>query len=273
MVTASLTINKKNWWADFQLSPLPGLDWNDITAVKRIGKIATLTWDLLTPRWNYAVRNPNNAPPELQKAWPQTTVFNEVQRDGKGTPLPLTQAMKDAIVRVHGGGVEGQRMLERIMNPPAGWINSDGVTNKTQRLSWGCNHVIVLEHGAVYSRIFAPDYNSPLAISGSFSERDHRLHWHKFNAIDPPDGNLIKLGAGFDCYTPLVSDGDMWLRNDTLEFWPKLPFVLDDGTQIVEYNLYGYNIYGVRTDGTARLLRDPQGFKTNWKLKNPEVPI
>ncbi|MBI5942865.1 MAG: hypothetical protein HY864_00735 [Chloroflexi bacterium] len=245
----------------------PPFDWNDITAVKRIGRIATLTWDLLTPRWNYASRS---ADPEWKglPAPPQTFVFNDLPRDGKGDVLPLTQEMKDCVIRLN-----GQRTYERIMIPEAGWINSEGVSHYTQRLSWALNHVIAMEKGAVYSRLFAPRFDSPLAVAGTFFEKDHRLHIHKFNAITMT-GGLIKLGKGFDCYTPLVDDGQgMWARNDTLEFWPELPFALDDGTQIVEYTLYGYNIYGVRSDGTSVLLRDPHGFKTNWKIENPEVPI
>jgi hypothetical protein len=65
----------------------------------------------------------------------------------------------------------------------------------------------------------------------------------------------------------------MWIRSDYLEMWTNLPFTLSDGTKIVEYELYGYKIYGRREDGSAVLLRDPGGFKTNWKINSPEVPI
>ena len=262
MFPASVTINK-NLWADFQLSPLP----EDISVIKRRGQIATMTWDLLTPRWNYASRSADPLWPGLP-APPQTFVFNHLPRDGKGDTLPLTQAMKDCVIRLN-----GFKTYEKIMIPDAGWINSAGVDHYTQRLSWSCNHVIVLERGAVYSRIFAPKFDSLLAVSGTFFEKDHRLHIHKFNAITET-GGLIKLGAGFDCYTPLVDDGlGMWARNDTLEFWPELPFVLDDGTKIVEYELRGYQIFGLRVGLAPVLLRDQQGFKTNWKINNPEVPV
>lgn len=244
----------------------PPFDWNDITAVKRIGRIATMAWDLLTPRWNYAPRSTDPKWDGLPSP-PQTFVFNDLPRDGKGDVLPLTQDMKDCVIRLN-----GQRTYERIMIPDAGWINSAGVSHYTQRLSWSCNHVVVLEQGAVYSLIFAPKFDSPLAVSGTFFDKDHRLHIHKFNAITK-DGGLIKLGKGFDCYTPLVDDGQgMWARNDTLEFWPELPFTLDDGRQVVEYELYGYNIVGVVANSTSVLLRDQNGFKTNWTIKNPEVP-
>ncbi len=89
---------------------------------------------------------------------------------------------------------------------------------------------------------------------------------------------MIKLANGVDCYTPFITDptinnGDMWIRSDYLEMWHDLPFTLSDGTKIVEYELYGHKTYGRRADGSAVLLRDPSGFKTNWKIKSPEVPV
>jgi hypothetical protein len=55
--------------------------------------------------------------------------------------------------------------------------------------------------------------------------------------------------------------------------WPELPFTLWDGTQIIEYELFGFKIYGLRADGQSILLRDPQGFKTNWRINSPELPV
>ena len=89
---------------------------------------------------------------------------------------------------------------------------------------------------------------------------------------------MIKLANARDCYTPFITDpdveaGDMWIPSEYLEMWPELPFTLSDGTQIIEYELFGYKIYGLRADGKSVLLRDPGGFKTNWKINSPEVPI
>jgi hypothetical protein len=89
---------------------------------------------------------------------------------------------------------------------------------------------------------------------------------------------MIKFGNAVDCYAPFitnpdVNNGDMWIPSDFLEKWPELPFKLPDGTQIVEYELYGFQIFGRRKDGRAVLLRDPSGFKTNWKIDSPEVPV
>jgi len=64
----------------------------------------------------------------------------------------------------------------------------------------------------------------------------------------------------------------MWIRSDYLEMWPALPFTLSDGSRIVEYELHGFKIYGLRQAGGYILLRDTGGFKTNWRIKSPEVP-
>jgi hypothetical protein len=114
-------------------------------------------------------------------------------------------------------------------------------------------------------------------LNGTFFDKDMRLIVHKFNAFTLKS-TMIKLAEGIDCYTPFitnpdVTNGDMWIRSDYLEMWPDLPFTLSDGTKIIEYELYGYKIFGLRADGSAILLRDPNGFKTNWKIKSPEVPV
>jgi len=114
-------------------------------------------------------------------------------------------------------------------------------------------------------------------LRGTFFDKDVRLAVHKFNAFTK-NGSMIKLARGWDCYTPFITDpyvnnGDMWIPADYLEMWQPLPFALSDGTKIVEYELHGHKIYGRRADGSAVLLRDPGGFKTNWKIKSPEVPV
>jgi hypothetical protein len=55
--------------------------------------------------------------------------------------------------------------------------------------------------------------------------------------------------------------------------WPALPFMLSDGTNIIEYELYGHKVFGQRADGISVLLRDASGFKTNWKINSPDVPV
>lgn len=236
---------------------------NDITSIKRGGRIATLNHDSLDPHRHYNPRRPS----EALAAWPQTSIINHVPRDGKGTNLPLTPSMKKWIIDNH---ANGERLLERIMIPSAGWINTDGVTDKTQRLTWSCNHVVVVEQRGEYSRIYAPDYRLPHV--GNFFTPDGRLIYHKFNAIRF-DGGMIKLGNGFDCYTPFISNGEMWKRTDALEFWPELPFAVDNGETIVEYSLRGFDIYGITEAGGNILLRHNGAFTTNWRIKNPELPI
>ena len=113
-------------------------------------------------------------------------------------------------------------------------------------------------------------------LEGTFFDKDMRLVIHKFNA-STWNRNMIKLAGGEDCYTPFitapnVNDGAMWIRLDYLELWPRLPFALSDGTEIVEYELHGFEICGLRADGSSVLLREPGGFKTNWSIASPEVP-
>jgi hypothetical protein len=89
---------------------------------------------------------------------------------------------------------------------------------------------------------------------------------------------MINIGSGIDCYTPFISNpnmwyGEMWIRTAYIEMWPALPFALNDGTSIVEYELYGHSTYGIRADKSDVLLRDASGFKTNWKINSPDVPV
>ena len=114
-------------------------------------------------------------------------------------------------------------------------------------------------------------------LIGNFFDKDMRLVLHKYNALTR-NRRLLKLSTERDCYTPFITDpdlnnGDMWIPSKYLEFWPELPFMLSDDTQIIEYELFGYQVYGLRADGKSVLLRDPGGFKTNWKIISPEVPI
>jgi len=207
-------------------------------------------------------------------AYPQTVTFNSICASGKGTTIPLTNQMTDYL-----GGLNEQKTKEIILTIGSGWINIPTAPGTVERLTWAANHVIVketrVEQGVEYSNVYASScYETDLI--GTFFDKDMRLIVHKFNAITT-GGNMIKLANERDCYTPLITDpdvnhGNMWIRSDYLEMWPELPFTLTDGTQIIEYELFGYMIYGLRTDGKSILLRDPGGFKTNWKINSPEVP-
>jgi hypothetical protein len=133
-----------------------------------------------------------------------------------------------------------------------------------------------VEQDVEYSNVYASSCYAT-DLNGTFFDKDMRLIVHKFNAFTLKS-TMIKLGKGYDCYTPFITDpdvnnGDMWIRSDYLEMWPDLPFTLSDGTQIIEYELYGHRVYGIRADGSIILLRDPSGFKTNWKINSPEVPV
>ncbi len=247
---------------DGSVDILPG--GGDITSIKKAGRIATLLVDMQNPKWNFAPRKVGIPAP------PQTVTFNNVVRDGKGERVPLTNNMIAYLVALNGPVV-----ANKIQIPSAGWINNPTIPPTVESLSWAANHVIV-KGTATYLNV---EYSNVHAIncyetqlSGTFFDKDLRLVIHKFNAVTM-SGRMIKLGNGYDCYTPFISKGNMWIRSEYLEFWPALPFALDDGTEIVEYELYGHNYYGIRADGSRILLRDSLGFKTNWKIKSPEVPV
>jgi hypothetical protein len=178
------------------------------------------------------------------------------------------------------GRLNGQRVKEKILVPNAGWINHPTDPPTVERLTWAANHVVVkevrVELDVEYANVHASSCYAT-DLNGTFFDKDIRLIVHKFNAFTRKS-TMIKLTRGFDCYTPFITDpdvnqGDMWIRSDYLEMWPDLPFTLSDGTQIIEYELFGYEIRGLRADGSSVLLRDPHGFKTNWKINSPELPV
>ncbi|CAG1003758.1 hypothetical protein ANAEL_03178 [Anaerolineales bacterium] len=241
-----------------------------ITQIKRIGKIATLLVDWQSPKWGFAPREvgPLNS-------YPHTVTFHVICDSRKGPRIPLTEPILNYLSKLN-----GEKVKENILIPNAGWINKPTIPPTVERLTWAANHVIVKEIRTYldveYSNVYAESCYAT-DLSGTFFDRDMRLIVHKFNAFTR-GGSMIKFGRGTDCYTPFITDpyinnGDMWIRSDYLEMWPDLPFALSDGTQILEYELFGYKIYGRRADGSMVLLRDPGGFKTNWRIKSPEVPI
>jgi len=250
------------------VTPPPPIEPWIISEIKRKGRIATLLVDWQNPKWGFA---PRNVEP---MAYPQTVTFNSICASGKGSTIPLTSQMTDYL-----GSLNEQKTKEVILTTGVGWINIPTPPGTVERLTWAANHVIVketrVEQGVDYSNVYASSCYATDLI-GTFFDKDMRLIVHKFNAVTT-SGNMIKLANERDCYTPLITDpnvnnGDMWIRSDYLEMWPELPFTLSDGIQIVEYELFGYMIYGLRTDGKSILLRDPSGFKTNWKINSPEVP-
>jgi hypothetical protein len=245
---------------------VPGI----ISEIKRKGRIATLLVDWQNPKWGFAPRQVGPS-----RAYPHTVTFNSVCDERKGPRIPLTDPILDYL-----GRLNTTKTKERILVPNAGWINRPTIPPTIERLTWAANHVVVKETrvhlGVEYSNVYASSCHAT-DLNGTFFDKDLRLIVHKFNAFTMKS-TMIKLARGYDCYTPFITDpdvnnGDMWIRTDYLEMWPDLPFPLSDGTQIVEYDLYGCKIYGLRDDGSAVLLRDPHGFKTNWRIKSPEIPV
>lgn len=241
-----------------------------ITQVKRLGKIATLLVDWQNPKWGFAPREVG-----ALNSYPHTVTFHVICDNRKGPRIPLTEPILNYLDRLN-----GERIKEGILTPNSGWVNKPTEPPTVERLTWAANHVVVKETRTYldveYSNVYAASCHAP-DLSGTFFDRDMRLIIHKFNAFTR-GGTMIKLGRGADCYTPFITDpyinnGDMWIRSDYLEMWPDLPFALSDGTQVIEYELFGHKIYGRRADGSAVLLRDPKGFKTNWKINSPEVPV
>jgi hypothetical protein len=242
---------------------------SQIMEIKRKGWIATLRVDWQNPKWNFEPRQAY-----LKGAYPQTVTFNAVRNHRKGSRIPLKRPVLEYLKRLN-----GEQVTKKIIKPQAGWINRPTTPPSIERLTWAGNHVIVTET-AVEGRV---DYSNIYALScheknlgGTFFDKDMRLVLHKFNAITWKR-IMIKLADGVDCYTPFITDpnvnnGGMWIRSDYLEMWPKLPYSLSDGSKIVEYELHGFEILGLREDGSSVVLRDPSGFKTSWRINSPEVP-
>ena len=254
------------------VTPLPPKEPWLITEIKRAGRIATLLVDWQNPKWDFA---PRQFLLEGSMAYPQTVTFNTVCKKGKGATIPLTEQIIEYL-----GSLNGQKTKEIILTISAGWINIPTISGTVERLSWAGNHVIVKETRVVqdveYANVYALSCHATDLI-GTFFDKDMRLILHKFNAVTRKS-KMIKLSNARDCYTPFITDpdtnnGNMWIPCEYLEMWPELPFTLSDGTQIIEYELFGYKIYGRRTDGKSVLLRDHGVFKTNWKINSPEVPI
>jgi hypothetical protein len=255
--------------ADPNIPPQPTIP-SLVTEIKRMGRIATLLVDWQNPKWKFAPREvgPLNA-------YPHTVTFHAIRSSKKGPRIPLTESILGYL-----GRLNGERTKAGILVPNAGWVNKPTDPPTVERLTWAANLVIVKETrtdlDVEYSNVYASNCNAT-DLSGTFFDMDMRLVIHKFNAFTK-NRTMIKLARGIDCYTPFITDpyvnnGDMWIRSDYLEMWHDLPFALSDGTEIVEYELYGHKTYGRRADGSAVLLRDPSGFKTNWKISSPEIPI
>lgn len=254
------------------ITPSPPIEPWEITEFKRAGKIATLLVDWQNPKWEYSPRHANS---NKYFNHPQTVTFNSIPHSMKGPRIRLTDEMTDYLEELN-----GEKVKDIILEPQAGWINHPTVPPTIERISWAANHVIVKEakivKGVEYSNLVAINCYETNLI-GTFFDKDMRLIIHKFNSVNRKS-NLAKLTNARDCYTPFITDprrnnGDMWIRSDYLEMWPELPFTLTDGSEIIEYELFGYEIYGRRADGKSILLRDPKGFKTNWRINSPEVPV
>jgi hypothetical protein len=251
------------------VTPPPPIEPWPISEIKRKGRIATLLVDWQNPKWGFARRNTE------RMAFPQTVTFNSICASGKGSTIPLTDRMADYLLSLN-----GKKTKELILTVGSGWVNRPTPSGTVERLTWAANHVIVketrVEQDVEYSNVHALSCYAT-DLTGNFFDKDMRLILHKFNAATR-SLNMIKLANQRDCYTPLISNpdennGDLWIRSDYLELWPELPFTLWDGTQIIEYELFGFKIYGLRADGQSILLRDPQGFKTNWRINSPELPV
>jgi len=251
------------------IPPLPATP-SLVTEIKRMGRIATLLVDWQNPKWKFAPREvgPLNA-------YPHTVTFNAVRDSRKGPRIPLTEPVMEYL-----GSLNGEKTRDGILVPNAGWVNNPTIPPTVERITWAANHVIVketrMELGVEYCNVYASNCHAT-DLSGTFFDRDMRLVIHKFNAFTMKS-TMIKLAKGVDCYTPFITDpsvnnGDMWIRSDYLEMWPDLPFTLTDGTTVVEYELYGHKIYGRQEDGSAILLRDAAGFKTDWMINSPDVPV
>ena len=256
--------------------PPPSSITRSITEIKRQGRIATLLVVWQNPKWNFDPPQPGNL-----NAWPHAFQFSNVGGDDrKGARIPLTNAMEKYVGRLNSHDKNPRRIIEI---PQAGWINihiTPPEPMSIECITWAANHVVVKEtrmfSGIEYANVHALNcYETDL--DGTFFDKDMRLIIHKFNAYTMQK-RLLNIGNGVDCYTPFISNpemwyGDMWVRSAYIEMWPALPFTLNDGTSIVEYELYGHSTYGIRADKTAVLLRDAGGFKTNWRINSPDVPV
>ena len=247
-----------------------------ITEIKQKGRIATLLVVWQNPKWGFTPPQPGTL-----NAWPQTFQFSNVGGDDrKGARIPLTKEMEKYVERLNAHDKNPRRIIDF---PDAGWINihiTPPDPMSIECLTWAANHVVVKEtrmfSGVEYASVHALNcYETNL--DGTFFDKDMRLIVHKFNAYTMQK-KMIKIGKGIDCYTPFISNpnmwyGEMWVRSAYIEMWPTLPFALNDGTSIVEYELYGHSTFGIRADKSSVLLRDASGFKTSWKINSPDVPV
>lgn len=255
-----------------EVYPPPPAPPPTLTDIKRMGRIATLNTDMLSPKWGFTPRRPGTL-----ASWPQTSVLNHAPAVGKGKRLPLTPQVLNGVVMLN-----GERNADRLYNPPTGWINSksetpqvDKISPTSESVSWAGNYVITLEQrivrGLSFTRIFTRGVNEDL--SDTFFSADGRLVVHAYNAIHK-NGYMTRHGSGEPLYTPLTSPWDLWCATEELEFWPDLPFAIPDGRTGIEYVLEGYNIYMLCSNGDKELLRRDGVFQTVWwKIQNQEVPL
>jgi hypothetical protein len=103
--------------------------------------------------------------------------------------------------------------------------------------------------------------------------------WGKAQAISKDGTRITNVGAGLDAYLPLIKrTTNTWMHSSQLETLPELPYLLQDGSIVVEYILMGANVKGVLEDGSQILLRKvgkSTGLEEpyNWHLTTrPVIP-
>ena len=269
MVTASVTLNK-NWWADFQMTPL----------VEPSDRLPVIPYRLGIIK---------------QKTTPTDRTFD-----------PQTQALMDNPIGVNKGHtyivpLEWMNYMKRLMSDAAfrWWLYPDTMmVNRRHKydgleppsddecrfenISLPCNFIafdqMTATHGRVVGRMNTHNTASLDPNKNNWYNEPH-LFWKA--SMRNSEGDVRKVGSALDVYTPVIRQlPEQWANLGHIELFPPLPFFMEyEGIEemVTGYCLQGASVYGhtLTRDIPLRLCRTSGELlhPIAWRLTTKPVPI
>jgi hypothetical protein len=152
---------------------------------------------------------------------PETVVFNDQPKPGKGRALRLTQEWYDFV-----RAVNTERGFGLATGPRTGWVNEGWNGRDTplvQSLSMGGNVVIVREISEIeFARLRAFNGEEPPPDPAQVNYLETPQQVQKFSCISDQE-KIRNPGNGIDCYFPLIGAGELWVPLSRIELFPELP--------------------------------------------------
>jgi len=229
-------------------------------------RLARVSWDVNSPLWNYQWR-----PQTKFDNLPQTVPCNEQLRTGKGTRIMIYSAVHSYMQKPEVN--PDTTAWRRLLIPSAGWINvapDEGKNYTCEPIDFAGNDILItgMSNDGRFARVHALDNREGNSWADTFFTPNGRLLVHKFTS-----GSYRKLAGGVDAFFPFMKAyPDYWIETRLIEFFPSLPFTLDDGRIIENYELLGDLTYGLTKNEKVLLYSPSTKYTTNWGMVNHPVP-